>query len=67
MKLQTASNGKEYQSLAKEFVINMKGKKKKLHIKNGCYWSRYLEKFYSFDNLIDAENCRGINTMRKMF
>ncbi len=63
MKLQTAHNVKEYQSIAKDYVINMKGKRKKLHIKNGCYWSRCLELFYSFDNLTDAKNCGVESTL----
>ena len=61
MKLQTALNGKDYQAKAKKYVINMKGNRKKLHIKNGCYWSRFFEEFYSFDNLADAKNC-GVET-----
>ena len=63
MKLQTASNGPEFQSMARKYVINMKGKRKKLHIKNGCHWSHFFEKFYSFDDMADAKNCGVESTL----
>ncbi len=56
MILKYAKNGEQFRKEAKEYVINMTGEKKKLHRKCGCYWSRYLHKYYDFNNLHEAKN-----------
>ena len=63
LQLQKASTGDEFQLIAKKYVINMTRKKKKLHIKNNCPWSRYYSEFYSFDNLAEAKNCGVESTL----
>lgn len=61
LELKIAHTGEEYQANAKKYVINMTGNKKKLHIKNGCYWAKGFYEYYDFDTLADAKNC-GVET-----
>ncbi len=63
MELKTASNGEQFKKEAKKYVINMRGRKKKLHIKNGCYWASFFTEYYDFDNLSDAKNCGVESTL----
>lgn len=63
MEIQQAACGKQYQQEAKKYVINMTGKRKKLHIKNGCHWAKFLTKYYSFDTLAEAKNCGVESTL----
>lgn len=44
-----ANTKDEYEADAKRFVLNMYQNRKKLHIKNSCYQSRYLFEYVSFD------------------
>lgn len=61
--MKTATNSAEFQRDAKKYVINMTGNKKKLHIKNGCYWSKWFYYYYDFDNLAEAKNCGVESTL----
>lgn len=63
MELKIASNEKEFQENAKEYVINMTSRSQKLHIKNGCRFSKWLWNYYDFDSLADAKNC-GVESTR---
>lgn len=49
-----AASGPEFQRDAKEYVINMLGKKRKLHKKDGCQHSKCYAKYYDFDTEEDA-------------
>ncbi|MBO5339148.1 MAG: hypothetical protein J6A96_05550 [Clostridia bacterium] len=63
LELKHASNGKEFQKNAKEYVINMLGNKRKLHKKNGCYYSKCYCKYYDFNTISEAENS-GIDFLK---
>ena len=53
--IKQAISNNEYQRFAKDYVINMLGKKRKLHRKNGCHFSRHYSKYYDFDSIEEAE------------
>lgn len=53
--LKTACHVSEYKRDAKEYVINMLGKKRKLHIKNGCCHSKCFFEYYTFETLEEVE------------
>lgn len=53
--LKHATGNNDYQRFAKEYVINMLGKKRKLHRKNGCQYSKHYSKYYDFDSIEEAE------------
>ena len=52
--LKTATNGAQFQRNAKKYVINMLGKKRKLHKKNGCYYAKCFSEYYDFDSFEEA-------------
>ena len=51
-----AKNGKEFQENSKDYVINMLGNKRKLHKKNGCYFSHVFAKYCDFKTYDEAKN-----------
>ena len=53
--LKHATGNNDFQQFAKEYVINMLGKKRKLHRKNGCQYSKHYSKYYDFDSIEEAE------------
>lgn len=63
MKVKTASSGEQFRREAKKYVINMRGNKKKLHIKNGCHWASFFSEYYDFDSLVEAKNCGVESTL----
>ena len=63
LELKYAPSGKEFQEDAKKYVINMLGKKRKLHKKNGCHYSRCYSEYYDFDTVNEAE-VSGINFLK---
>ena len=63
MILKTAENGEDFQKNAKQYVVNMLSNARTLHKKNGCYYARYLTKYYDFETLKDAEGS-GIECLK---
>ena len=53
--LKETSRDFDFQKEAKEYVINMLGKRRKLHKKNGCQFSFIYHKYYDFDSVEEAE------------
>lgn len=50
-----AENTTDFQTNAKDYVINMTSGARKLHKKNGCYYSHTLDKYYDFDTYEQAK------------
>ena len=53
--LKYATGNNDFQQFAKEYVINMLGKKRKLHRKNGCHYSHHYSKYYDFDSIEEVK------------
>lgn len=53
--LKTANRVDEFRREAKKYVINMLGKKRKLHIYNGCCHSKCLFEYYTFETFEEVE------------
>lgn len=53
--LKETSRDFDFQKEAKEYVINMLGKRRKLHKKNGCQFSFIYHEYYDFDSVEEAE------------
>lgn len=49
-----ATTGLEFQTDAKEYVINMLSGARKLHKKNGCHYSTFSAEYYDFDTKEEA-------------
>ena len=50
-----AKSTTDFQDNAKDYVINMTSAARKLHKKNGCYYSRMFDKYYDFDTYEQAK------------
>lgn len=52
--LKTATNGEQFMSEAKDYVINMLSGSRKLHKKNCCKYSEFYAEYYDFDTKEEA-------------
>ena len=53
--LKYSSNGEQFREEAKDYVINMLGKKRKLHKKYGCQWAKDFTEYYDFNSKEEAK------------